>query len=248
MTESISRLWCLVKNDQYPILCHGISKRKSIKKEFIDLFLEALKFDKLRFISFKEPVIIKKVIVPYPSLSCDAEGFEAHKLITESVAKGLLETDSITQEKTSQPIYFSRRMLTKKKRSIVNESHLEQELVKNGIAICYPEQLSFRQQVFLINKHEVIMGTMGSALHNILFDISHDKKSMICLGYKDHMYINYLIIDALKNVDSTYIAALDKDLESEKNSKIDNQGFDKQDRVIDLDITKHRLKAIGIIS
>ena len=163
------------------------------------------------------------------------EGFEVHGLLPENVAKRVLEP---RQQRTSQPLYFSRRNLKQTRRIIVNEDKLERELDEKGFAICFPEELSLKEQINLINKHEVIMGMQGAALHSILFDIS-PKRNIVCFGNQGGFCTNYSIIDAIKSVKSVYISALEKD------ANIFNLG--KQNRILDLDIALDGLRDLGLL-
>ncbi len=114
LTESIARLWYVLKDRECPVLYHG----NGFQKAFINLFFEAAKLDINRFTAFKEPVLLKEVIIPYPSFSIQCEGFEVHKLLSETVTKNLLPKKLKT---TSQPLYLSRRYLNQNARLIINE-------------------------------------------------------------------------------------------------------------------------------
>lgn len=235
LTESIARLWYVIKDERYPVICHGLTQRNSFKRVFIDFF-RAVNLDPCRFIFFKKTVLLQEVIIPYPSFSNRCEAFEAHKLLPENVAKSLLPEKL---KMTSQPLYFTRRFLNPNLRLIVNESKLEKELYKSNFAIYSPEKLSLKQQIYLINKHEVIIGSIGSALHNILFDIS-PKKNLVCFGNQKYINTNYLIIDAIKSINSVYISALKKDLNCSKTKS-------HQNKILDLDIAIDGLKNLGLI-
>jgi capsular polysaccharide biosynthesis protein len=235
LTESIARLWYAIKDERYLILCHGLSTRNTTKRTFIDLFFEAVKLDKHRFISFKAPILLEEVIVPYPSFVNRGEGFEIHKLLPESVAKSLL---SENYKMTSQPLYFSRRSLSQDRRLIINEDRLEEELRKHGFAIFCPEKLSLKQQIHLVNKHEVIIGAIGSALHNILFDVS-SRRNIVYLS--SGINPNYLIIDAIKSVNSGYINALKKDPNCQK-----EESFTKN-QILDIEIALDGLRHLSLI-
>ena len=108
-----------------------------------------------------------------------------------------------------------------------------------GFAIVCPERLSFREQIRLINRHAVVVGALGSALHTFLFDISPARK-LIGLAYRDAPHPNYLMIDALKSVESLYIAALDEDQSSAKD-------YSHGDRILDLDVALHELRQASLL-
>ena len=227
LLESTARLWYLYKNLDTPVICHGINIRKSPTTNYMDMFFKLLGFDKRRFLHFDEPVIIKKVIVPYPSFSFDAEAFEVHKSVTNNAALKLFPEKEKSIKISSQPLYFSRRSLSTGFRSIINEDKLEKILINKGVAICYPEKLSLVEQIKLINKHEIIMGTKGSALHSLLFSLFPEKK-VICFTFTNHFFINYLLVDALMKVNSDYICCLFPDYDKNFSSK--------ENQIIDMDI------------
>jgi capsular polysaccharide biosynthesis protein len=152
-------------------------------------------------------VILGEVVFPYPSLSFyRREVFACHKLIPELVAQKLLP-DKVTP--TEQPLYFSRTKLNKNtaNRQILGEEQLENILRERNFAIVYPEQLTLQEQIYLVNKHKYIVGPWGSSLHTIIFSLS-DYKNIFCLSNKDDIFISLPQFDALKSVNSTYIAAI----------------------------------------
>ena len=208
LCESIARLWYSLKDHRYAILCRGLSERRVWGKTFLDAFIEGMPIDRRRFISFDNAVILRTAIVPHPSFTIRCEGFEVHKVCTENVAEQLLDG---RERRTAQPLYLSRSRLNRKLRKVTNEVVLERALIDRNIAICHPETKSLKEQVNLVNKHDVVIGTLGSALHAVLFDVSREK-NLICLGFKDlFVNSNYLLIDAIKSVNSVYVGALDKD-------------------------------------
>ncbi len=167
--------------------------------------LRAAGFSRNRFVLFVKPVLLEEVSVPAPSFRI-GHGFEVHRLIPENVPERLLVTPP---ECSSQPLYFSRRSLSKQLRLIVNKDKLERQLAEKGYAIARPEKLTLERQIYPINKHEVIIGSLGSALHSALFDTSPQSgRNIVCLSYKDSSHTSYLLMDAIKKLNSTYMHRL----------------------------------------
>lgn len=237
LTTGISRLWYAALSQEYPVVCFGIYCRDSFKRNYLDSFFEAAKFYQRRFVSFSKPVILEKIMIPYPSNFEKYEIFDAHKIIPEKIAKNILKG---SKEQTSQPLFFSRRRLTQDRRSIMNEDKLEQELVKKGVAICCPEQITLEEQIRLLNRHKTIIGTTGSALHNILFNVL-DKEQMICLNYKNDIVPTFLLFDMLKSMYTLHIGALDLDSNCSKTVP------DARNRILDLDVAFEGLRKFGIL-
>ena len=241
LCESIARLWYCYKQQDCPILIYSSKGKKVLDTPFIrDIFgLSGLEFS--RFVNFSIPVCFEEVIVPSPSFSLYTKGFMAHSFMPGKVAENLLSQQS--NERTSQPLYFSRRKLSPLKRMILNEDKLEENLKSLGATIVYPEKLSFPEQVRLINKHDTLIGVEGSALHSIIFDIS-TRKNLVCFTESTNINQNCLMLDAINNVQSTYIAALNIESEKHKDGRFEtNKIFDQ---TLDLDVAMCGLKMINI--
>lgn len=238
LCESIARLWYAAKDQRLPILCRGLSERKAWKPTFLDAFFAAMPIDRRRFISFDGTVLCREVIVPHPSFTIRCEGFEVHKILPENVAERLLHQE---HDRTSQPLYFSRSKLNRRLRHVVNETVLEQELIKRGVAICHPELVTLSEQIRLVNRHELIIGSLGSALHSVLFDVS-SSRNLVCLGSKEKFVnTNYLMIDAIKSVNSVYVGALERD------PSCDETAWWSQNRLVDVGLVVSVLQDVGVL-
>jgi capsular polysaccharide biosynthesis protein len=239
MTESISRLWYLAKNLEHPVLVQGIDNRLALRQNYIDFFFKIAGLDNERLSHFSTPTLIEKVIVPYPSVSLECEIFDAQKLVPEAIANNYLQERKVSR--TSQPLYISRKKMPSHKRLIYNENELEQMLADRGCAIVDTQELPLGEQIALINKHDTIISTMGSALHNILFNVTGEK-NIVCLGYDDYINPNFLMYDAIKKVNATYIAGLQRDPGCNKKGS-----FDNQNRFMNLSLTLSALKDINLL-
>ena len=242
LCESICRLWYLEQAEKLGILVIGQPRKaKSISdlkvsRDFVDEFMTALDLDSEQFLELTRPVILGEVVFPYPSLSLyRREVFACHKLVPELVAEKLLP-DKVSQ--TEQPLYFSRTKLKKANRSILGEDQLENILRERGFAIIYPEDLTLQEQIYLVNKHKYIVGTWGSSLHTIIFSLS-DSKNIFCLSDNDGLFIAFPQFDALKSVNSTYIAAIKS--EGEDDNHVIGQ------KVLDVDAALSGLKESNLL-
>lgn len=242
LTESISRLWITNEFKEYPVIYHLKNGTTSNQEKLLfDTLLEPVNLiNKERLVTFSRPVIIDKIIIPQPSFVNLSNAYQVHSLFPENFARNTLPQQL---ETTSQPLYLSRRLLESSSRNIINELELEKIFLSAGFAICYPEQLSLREQALLINKHEVIIGPIGSALHSILFDIS-SHRNIVCLTDKDHFNPNFIMIDAIKSFQSTYVAALTLDPNCNKYNK--NSRW-KQNRIADVDMIVEALSSLGLM-
>jgi len=242
--DSIAHLWYLAKGEKLGIITTGWFGRnlKSVAKfnpevNFVDEFMRSLYLFNDQFIHPTKPVILEEIVIPYPSSSIGRrEIFEVHKLIPELVAQRLLPKQIQT---TDQPIYFSRTRLRHSNRRILNEDKLEKILLENNFTIVYPETLTLKEQIFLVNKHKFIVGTWGSAFHTILFSLS-DQKNIVSISDKDLLISDFFLIDALKSVNSTYIAGI---------MAVDNQSSNTilGDKYLDMDVVLAGLKSLNLI-
>jgi Glycosyltransferase 61 len=241
LTDCISRLWYAFKDYELPILCQGYFQ-PHIKRNFLDYFLNSINLDRERFISFQKPIQFREIVIPHPTFRSSTEIFSTHKFLPEAVAADLLPEKT---KKTEQPLYFSRRKLTKNNsfRSIQNEDKLEKILRSKNFAIAYPEYLSLEEQIHLINKHEVLIGVCGSALHSVLFDLS-SSINLVCLTDNTFSNNNFILIDAIKRSKSAYINSIELYLEPGKDIHKD---IWRRNRVINLDIASSSLKELGIL-
>ncbi len=233
--------WYLEQAEKLGILVIGQPRKaKSISdlkvsRNFVDEFMTALDLDSEQFLDLTRPVILGEVVFPYPSLSFyRREVFACHKLVPELVAQKLLP-DKVTQ--TEQPLYISRTNLKKANRQILGEEQLENILRERGFAIIYPENLTLQEQIYLVNKHKYIVGTWGSSLHTIIFSLS-DSKNIFCLSDKDNLFIAFAQFDALKSVNSTYIAAIKSEREDDSH---------KGQKILDVDAALSGLKESNLL-
>src|SRR5262249_31841805 len=168
----------------------GAGTRSNPAGNFIDDFMDPVPFDRKRLISFEQPVYIKEIVIPHPSFTLNKECFSEHKTLPKAVAEKVLTQKP---DETSQPLYFSRTRLRKDNslREVEHENKLEEILRKKKCAIVYPEELALKEQIWLINKHRVIIGVCGSALHSILFDLT-ENTHLVCINDDDRIDYNFL--------------------------------------------------------
>jgi capsular polysaccharide biosynthesis protein len=74
--------------------------------------------------------------------------------------------DRVSFESEHKKIYLCRKA---QYRNIVNAKEVERLILKNGYFLMNPEELSFIQQVALINRSNAIVGVSGAAMANLIF-------------------------------------------------------------------------------
>ena len=245
LIEGISQLWGLKDYSHYPLLYSGYiwtpKTLFSVRKRhlYIDNFLRLIGIERENLFYFDRPVRIQSIIIPAPSLIFGKQIHTIHKLLPEFAASCLLKTLNQKIQISSQPIYFSRSKLNKSQRFryIDNEDDLEKYLSIKGVKVVYPESLSLQSQIYLVNKHKYILGTQGSALHNVIFSLNQDM-TMICFAGEETWLGTFNMIDKIKSIESHYIFSLEQKC-------LGNEEW-KQDKAINLEATISGLKKIGI--
>jgi capsular polysaccharide biosynthesis protein len=204
LTECLSRVWFLRDNfqeyeDYYLIYGGRINP-------IIAQFLSYLEIDQSRLIHVNSDLIIDEVIIPYPSMSNRGEIYLSHSEIFQTIGNRMMS--DINYSETDRPLYLSRTRLPKRKRIVKGEEYLEDYLVEIGANVEYFEHISLREQLFLINRHRIIIAPEGSALHNLLFA---QKNKQVIMLTNNFVNPNYYMIDSIKNNDAHYINSIMKD-------------------------------------
>jgi len=218
LTEYISRLWPLIKDTEketkkdfsnYYFLYHGMSVKDF--PAYVKDFIKYSGVDASRFVSFDQKMILNSVSIPCPSFFNKAEANAVHTRLPEIVAKSILQSSK--ESETEQPLYLSRRLIGEHRRLTKGESELEDFLIGKGVNVQHFQFLTFEEQIRLINRHKTIIGAIGSAMHNILFDLSLNKQVVyLCTPLINS---NFFIIDVLKKTKASYLNCLE--LKQEEN-------------------------------
>jgi capsular polysaccharide biosynthesis protein len=236
LTEGIARLWYAFEDADCALLCHDLHVRNPLARTFLDDFVGALPEVRRRLVAFRRPTRIGTVVLPGPSLSNRCEASDVHARAPEAVARALLGR---APERTGQPLYLSRSRLAGGLRQVRGEAELEARLARAGVAVRHPETLSLRQQIELVNRHAVLVGPTGSALHNLLFGLAPGQP-IVHLANRDELPGTYLLIDVVKRAEAHYVAALTTDPDSRKS-------VSKRDWILDGEAAVAALRTLGVV-
>jgi len=210
LTEGISRLWFLYEQPNLKSFFCNNNRANNVR--------ELLKFSSIRNLFYlNSPTLFKKVWLPYASFQNYYKAFKIHKVAPEEIAYNLGPYKS-----NGRMLYYARTELPKERRQINGELEIIDFLKAKGIDICYPEKLSMKEQVRLVNEYNYIIGFLGGALHSILFRVNHDPFEVITLTHSSASP-NYYFIDELKNIKNTYIyKTIKRDVSSKKKKSRQN--------------------------
>jgi hypothetical protein len=150
-----------------------------------------------RELSSSRPLLAKQLIVARQSWIEWNYCHESHPLIFRESARKVLDgtRSAAAIPSSSKNYYFSRSKITNGLRYSVNEISLEEQLVKRGFEVIYPELVPPAELYAIMNNAKVIAGSMGSAMHNILFRTSDSP--LVTLNFAHFLPpLNFAMIEA----------------------------------------------------
>lgn len=189
LTEGISRFWSLLHEEEVPRVAWATSFNARLRRIRYSRFLAGagpnhwryalpafnIKRDRLRSIS--RPTYVKALLVPSPSMKNRAQVHPIHLTVAQRIGLSVLSGRSIGR--SDQPVFYSRTRLPSDKRRLEGEDRVEEYCRKKGALIVYSEKLSLAEQIEIVEKHDVFIGTVGSAFHALLF--RNSKRPLKCV-------------------------------------------------------------------
>ena len=108
-------------------------------------------------------------------------------------------------------LYFSRSRLVECLRRSVNEDELETALQQRGFEVVHPQELPLAQMAQLVNEAELIVGAMGSAMHNVLFRLP--THPLVTLNLAHHLPgINNALVERCSGIErNLYLRSCDEE-------------------------------------
>ena len=209
LTEAISRLWPLhlgqFLNKTWVFRVAG-KPTSQCNPDFINQFMKALGFHGTIRFAYK-PILVKHLIIPAPA---NINGSHCHIIfrnLTKTIGSSLINNfDGSYLESPTGHYYLSRSNLPNHFRKIANERLLEMKLHERGYNVISPENLSIPEQIYIFSNAKKIVGTVGSAFHNILLS---QKESGVNLYLSDTSPPStFHVLDKVCNIDATYIPCL----------------------------------------
>lgn len=192
LTEGFSRLWYALKSPK-PVICH--------ERRLPGYVNRLLRYAGIRNrLSPEKPTRLKSVVIPKSTfrngLDCDSRHLNVFTIIGRRFA---------VNGSMRGTLYLSRKMLPSNLRKIVNE-----EILEKGTVVC-PEDLLIEEQIELINRYDHVAGCIGSALHLLLFRVNPIKRVSIYCANEYGKYVNYRMIDSMRELPTDYIEVLRRD-------------------------------------
>jgi capsular polysaccharide biosynthesis protein len=171
ITESISRMWWLVKyRDEIKncvFLVHANFKNPNDFPLHVKETLQALGVSLSQIVLIDEDMICESLIVPSQSIVLDYSISESQLATWNRIKAQLIKIPAIEPKRK---IYLSRKYQDQKDSSRkFNDSEVEALFERFGFEIVYPEQLSFKEQISIYADTKILAGPVGSAMHNAAF-------------------------------------------------------------------------------
>ena len=200
--DCIRWLWFL-QTDEYrrfkkegvKLLCISLDPLKNWQKEIFSL--AGVEEEVIRV---TEPVIVKRLIVPTPSLTTTEEQNYYRKEYVDTI--NLMITNALSRgsgKRYATKLFLSRSGWKNEK----SDLSISQMLHKQGYQIVYPHKMSVTEQICMLQQVEVLASTEGNISHNALF--LRDGTKMEIFRKTLHVNKYSLFINELKHLDAIYI-------------------------------------------
>ena len=166
------------------------------------------------------PTCFNKVLIPEPSCVDRNRIHPEHPHLLQGFREWLFEhhpgsQNSKTEEAlhpnnrpTSDKIYLSRSKLPQRFRKLIQEEQLEEQLIKTGWTILYPEKTSLEHQLKLLSEARIIAGQWGSAFHLLMACTKYQCEQVVMLTMDYGAEINFTNQFQLQNIKATYLPCL----------------------------------------
>lgn len=171
LLDVVSRLWYALEcGKQYRIafcLYHLFPEGKLIPNMLE--FFKYLGYGEDRLIMVREPLRIKRILIPEPAMLQEDIWYYHPKYMTviDRVRENALR--DVVGLKAYERVYFTRLELKKAKFNEVGEKLICRVFEKNGYKIFAPERLSLKEQIFYIHSCKYMACLSGTIPHNIVF-------------------------------------------------------------------------------
>ena len=193
--DCLGRAWILSKPEfsNYDIVF--LSKKGTIEGNYLEFF-ELLGVDRSRFIDVKKNTRFDEIVIPH----C-ANILTEPSLYYCPFAEILRKNNFPNVDEKN--VYLSRRHLTKARKSEIGEKDIEQIFVQNGYKVCYPEEMSLRQQITLFQKCSQIACINGTIPLNGIF--GRNDLRLIVMNKVSLAHNNLYVVSKMSKISPIYI-------------------------------------------
>ena len=184
------------------IVYHGDDDPEALfRYPFIAACLDALGIGRDDLVRFPEPTALPEIIVPGPSYEESYRAHAVHGRLSAAIGQRLLGTQP--PDLDPRPVFLARDRLSMGVRRFVDEPAIIDRLEREGIRIARPETLSLAEQVRVFDRHKLIIGGLGSALHTSL--LSPAPRRLLAIHHEPFVPSDFVLVDRLKETRSDYV-------------------------------------------
>lgn len=204
LTEIVSRLWAVSnEGEPPPRLLYHYPDASDVWTRFphVRLLLGALGLDKGSLRRVDRPTLLADVTAAEGAIQARRKVYADEMILYEKIAARLLR--GWDRQRDSRPAYFSKSRLNRGVSKIINEFEVEAELEREGVRIVHPQEMGLIEQVRLVNAHDRLCGSVGSALHIALLAL--DRKRIVYLVPTPRVNTTYVNIDRARGHRSCFV-------------------------------------------
>lgn len=168
MLEGTARLWAIqALGWQGRLLVHAENPDllRAPDGAFIPELLDLFGICSSRLLIPAVPTRFRRIHVPWPAFSFSNVVHRCFPAQFEQVARQWAGDVTLCD----RPLYLAKSRSTAIKPD--GEAELTAVLERKGFVVAHPQEMSLQEQIRLVNRHRVIVGPLGSALHNHLFSL-----------------------------------------------------------------------------
>ena len=204
LTDCIKKIWFLYTQEACVLLNHGVELiyvniYETLPKSFQD-FLDIC-VPNHKIVGVHEITQYKRIYIPDDSLYRDVKGILYYTQSHVDMLRQIMQNMNLCKIRTYEKIYFSRTAIHVGKD--YGEKRIEDVFKYLGYEIIYPEKISFREQVTLLQHCTHFAATEGSISHNSMFCKPGTK---VCIIRKCSYLNEYqFMINQMASLDVTYV-------------------------------------------
>ena len=203
LLTSLARLWpvLMLPGDRSAIriLFHGAGDPAQWwAVPYIAACFSALGLVPANIVHFPVPTRIPQLVVPRPAFEEHNFVHRAYVALTRTIGAGLTKPSL----RRCGPVYMARTRYPRITQGFVNEQELVDRLATLGIAIVYPEDLSFAAHVDLFQTASVVLGPISSTFHPAVF--ARTCCPLLLLSPNHIVNPNFAMVDQIGGLSAEY--------------------------------------------
>lgn len=163
--DGLARMWAILSGDVDPQKDNLLFMNRGPQHAFADQMLAVLGIKTEQMVIPSSVTLFRNVKIVLPSVNYRFRIFQDYADVHRTVATRLRSARDF-----SRPAFISRVGIQNGIHNFLGEDILEQHFVARGCEVIRPETLSVADQVALFSTCPVVIGSIGSAFHSILFE------------------------------------------------------------------------------